>query len=145
MQTAKARLPLLAAAIISMMAAMPANAAVPTDEETIRKPDATETQVTIRNYNSLDVQIFAVTEAGKRYRLGTVNRSSERSFSVPDCLVDSGIEFRLKIYSLARAVPASVVDNHVAGVKTQPLTVTEGEEIRLMVKSPLLSSFIERG
>jgi hypothetical protein len=77
--------------------------------------------------------------------LGTVNRSSERTFDVPACLIDSGVEFRLKIYSLARAVPASVVDNHVAGVKTQPLTMTEGEEIRLVVKSPLATSFIERG
>jgi hypothetical protein len=145
MQTAKARLPVIAAAIISMIAATPANAAVPADKDPIRKPDATETQVVIRNYNSLDVQIVAVTEAGKRYRLGTVNRSSERTFDVPDCLIDSGVEFRLKIYSLARAVPASVVDNHVAGVKTQPLTMTEGEEIRLVVKSPLATSFIERG
>ncbi len=145
MQTAKARLQVIAAAIISMIAATPANAAVPADKDPIRKPDATETQVVIRNYNSLDVQIVAVTEAGKRYRLGTVNRNSERTFDVPDCLVDSGVEFRLKIYLLARAVPASVVDDHVAGVKTQPLTMTEGEEIRLVVKSPLATSFIERG
>lgn len=145
MHTAKARLPVVAAAIISMIAATPANAAPTTDKDPIRMPDATETQVVIRNYNSLDVQIVAVTEAGKRYRLGTVNRSSERSFEVPDCLIGTGVEFRLKIYSLARAVPPSVVENHVAGVKTQPLTMTEGEEIRLVVKSPLATSFIERG
>jgi hypothetical protein len=91
------------------------------------------------------VQIVAVTEAGKRYRLGTVNHSSERTFDVPDCLIDSGVEFRLKIYSLARTMPASVVDNHIAGVKTQPLTITADEEILLLVKSPLVTSFIDRG
>jgi hypothetical protein len=74
-----------------------------------------------------------------------VNCGSERSFSIPKNLVDSGVEFRLKIYSLARAVPASFVNNYVAAVKTQPLSVTEGEEVRLMVKDPLVASFIERG
>ena len=36
MHTAKARLPVIAAAIISMIAATPANAAVPTDKDPIR-------------------------------------------------------------------------------------------------------------
>ena len=37
-------------------------------------------------------------------------------------LVGGNTEFRLKIYSLARAMPASITDNHVAAVKTQPLS-----------------------
>ena len=129
-----------------MFGTVPASATGPGEhEDPILKTDATNTQIVIRNYNSLDVQIFAVTEGGKRYELGTVKRGAERSFDGPERLVESGVEFRLKIYSLARAVPPSVIDNHVAGVKTQPLSMTVGEELRIMVRSPLVSSFVERG
>jgi hypothetical protein len=136
MQTTNRR-SLLVAAAIAALAMIPAGASATPDN-----PDAT---VLVRNYNSLDVQVFAVTEAGKRFELGTVNRGAERSFVLPDRLMEGGMPFRLKIYSLARATPASVIDNHVAGVKTQLLSPTDGEQILLNVKSPLITSFIDRG
>ncbi len=143
MQRVKKCHPMFLAALAATLATAPASAT--SQPVTPDNPPDADATVVVRNYNSLDVQVFAVTEEGKRYELGTVHRASERTLEIPEGLVANSTPFRLKIYSIARAMPASVVDNHVAGVKTQVLEIADGDEIQLTVKSPLVASFIDRG
>ncbi len=139
MQNAKNRQTLLIAAAIAVLAAVPASASV-----TPLDPVVTDATVVVRNFNSRDVRVFAVTETGERFELGTVQRSSKRSFKVPDRLLNANEPFVLKIYSLERPMPPSIIDNVVAGVKTQLLSPTNGEEITLTLRIPLTESFIDR-
>lgn len=146
MLTTKAHRTLLAAAVIAVFAAMPAGAtATPNRGVVSVEPGRPIAAIVVRNYNSLDVQVFAVTAAGKRFELGRVNRDSERTFELPNRIVENNSEFRLKVYSLARGVPTSVIDNQLEAVKTQLLSPSASDEIVLTVKSPLLASFIDYG
>jgi len=140
MPCTKTRLSLLAAAAIAFAAPIPASPA-----QAVDTPPGSDATVLVKNHNSLDVQIFAVTECGKRFELGTVNRNSERSLALPERLLDEATPFRLKIYSLARALQAEYRPKQLAAVKTQPLSPAVGEEIQLNIRSPLVASFIDRG
>jgi hypothetical protein len=140
MQEVKTRYSLLVAAAAAVLLTVPASASV-----TFDNPRDVETTVVVRNYNSLDVQVFAVTESGKRFELGTVNQGAERTFALPGRLTNSDQPFQLKVYSLARAVPPSLIDNHVAGVKSRLLSPKDGDQIVLNIRTPLVESFIDRG
>jgi len=140
MQKVKTRHSVLVAAAAAVLLAVPASASV-----TIDNPRDTDATIVIRNYNSLDVQVFAVTESGKRFELGIVNRGKEREFALPDRLKDTNQPFRLRIYSVARAVPPSLIDNHVAAVRTKLFSLADGEKLMLNVRSPLIDSFVDRG
>lgn len=131
---------LLLAAITAALATVPTTALSQFEAST-----DSDITVMVRNQNSLDVQIYAVTEAGDQFELGRVQRNSESALAIPVELLSSTEAFSLKIYTLSPAMPASLVDNRIAAVRTQPLSPRAGEEIRLMVRSPLANSFIDRG
>ena len=64
----------------------------------------------VRNHNSLDVDVVAVTEAGRRFLLGSVRHGAGRTFFLPPAVTDGNSRFRLKVYSIDRlAGPAPVV------------------------------------
>jgi hypothetical protein len=139
MQKAKFHQALLVAAAIAVLAAVPASASV-----TPPNPAVSEATVVVRNFNSRDVRVVAVTETGKRFELGTVQRSSKRAFKVPDRLLNENEPFVLKVYSLERPTPPSIIDHVVSGVRTQLLSPKNGEEITLNLRIPLTESFIDR-
>jgi hypothetical protein len=137
---------LIAAAFLALLGTTTANA-MPTDcRDGLDTPQAREATVVVRNTdNWLRVEVYAVTEAGRRFHLGVVNRASVRTFKLPDPLADGSTQFRLKVYSLRPPDPASALQVYLEGVKTRPLSMTEGETIMLTVASPLTRSFIDRG
>lgn len=140
MQEVKTRYSLLVAAAAAVFLAVPASASVANDNP--RDVDAT---VVVRNHNLLDVQVFAVTESGKRFELGTVNQGAERTFALPSRLMDTNQPFRLRIYSVTKAVPPSLNYNQIAGVRTKLLSLTDGQKLTLNVRSPLVDSFTDSG
>lgn len=140
MQKAKARHSLLVVAAAAVLMTLPASASVTFDD-----PPKTEVTVVVRNFNTLDIEIVAVTESGKRFEVGTVTRGAKRTLALPNRLMASDQPFRLKIYSVASAVPPSIIDNRVAGVRTKLLSPADGEEILLNVRSPLIDSHLDRG
>lgn len=97
--------------------------------------------VEVRNYNSADIEVYAVSEEGRRFHIGTVNRLSQKVLALPSCL-SAGEQFRLKIYTYAPRPPASVVRRLVEGVKTNPLSASAGQKIELVVNNPLTDTFI---
>jgi len=104
-----------------------------------------QTTVLVRNHNSLDVEVVAVTERGRRFRLGAVFSGAGRSFDLPRDLCQGNDPFRLKVYSIGRKVGPSVVNHYLEAIKTQPLSPNAGGEIVLQVQSPLSDSYIDRG
>jgi len=132
-----------AAALLTVLGALPLSAAMPTDRtaapDTPRENDAT---VVVCNHNSLDVVVYAVSEAGKRFRLGIVPRTSDQALTLPEQLADGNTQFRLRIYSLRPSQAASITRGYLQAVKTNPLTASAGDEIMLYVMRPLAESFI---
>ena len=146
MQRSKFQFPVVAAAALAVVGATPiGHPASIYDENPTGPPQTTVATVLVRNHNSLDVEVVAVTEAGRRYRLGAVNRGAGRTFVVPQGISANSDRFRLKVYSIGRQVGPSLVNHYVDAVKTQLLSSSGGEEIVLQVHSPLSNSFIDRG
>ncbi len=143
MRSYKARLSMLAAALL-FLAAVPATAAVTGDApDAPDRPQGSPTAtVAVNNFNTLDVEIYAVTEEGRKYPLGVVNRVSSRTLALPDPLADGSTQFRLKIYSVQPSQVHSAYRKYLRGVKTGVLAVGEGSTISLMVGDPLTDSFI---
>jgi hypothetical protein len=117
MQRSKFRFPMVAAAALAVVGATPTGQSASLYPD---NPDATpQKTVLVRNHNSLDVEVVAVTEAGRR--------------------------FRLKVYSIGQKVGPSLVNHYVDAVKTQLLSSSVEGELVLQVHSPLANSFIDRG
>jgi hypothetical protein len=127
-----------AAALLTTVAAVPATASEP---ENLVRPQRSQAVVQVRNYNRADVEVYAVSEGGRRFRLGTVSRQSERTLAVPGFLTDGSL-FRLKIYTYEPRRPASMVRKLTHGVKTNPLSARSGQTIELIVNDPLTDTFI---
>ncbi len=139
----KARIPVVAAAFLALLAAMPASAAVQTDPgDALDTPQGTShVTVEILNNHWTDVEVYAVTEAGRRYRLGFVSPSSTRTLQLPHQIVDARTPFRIKVYSFEHRA-GSALAHYVEGVKTRVLTPTAGEEITLWLTKNLSESAI---
>ena len=141
MHASKARIPMVAAAFLALLVVMPAGAAVPTDPgDALDTPQGTsQAIVEIRNDNSRDVEVYAVTEAGRRYRLGFVSPSSTRTLQLPHQIVDARTPFRIKVYSFEHRA-GSALAHYLEGVKTRVLTPNAGEEITLWLTRNLTES-----
>ncbi len=137
------RFSLGAAALLAVLGPLPLGAAVPTDRtETPEAPKNNEATVLVCNHNTLDVVVYAVSEAGKRFRLGTVRGSSNHAMTLPRQLADGSTQFRLRIYSLRPSQAASAARGYLQAVKTNPLAASGGDKIMLYVMRPLTESFI---
>jgi hypothetical protein len=101
-----------------------------------------EATVKIDNRNALEVVVYAVTDDGDRYRLGSVHRLSTAELAVPTKLADGDTQFRLKVYSYEATRAYNHVSRARAAVKTQPLTAAAGDTIRLLVEARLTESYI---
>ncbi len=108
-------------------------------------PQPVPTTVTINNHNSLNVEVVAVTESGRRFRLGSVRRGAERTFDLPDCVCEGTGLFRLKIYTVGRKLGPSWLEYPLEAVKTRPISPATGGDLVLQVQSPLSDSFIDHG
>ena len=101
MQKSKFRIPLVAAAALAVVGATPTGNGLssfpdnPTD--TLQRVGTT---IVVRNHNSLDVEVVAVTEAGRRFQLGAVHRGAGRTFVLPQGVTEGNHQFRLKVYSI---------------------------------------------
>lgn len=146
MQRSIFRVPVMATAALAVVGATPAGQtlSIDSDNALVHRQRA-EVTVLVRNHNSLDVEVVAVTEAGRRFRLGTVHRGVRRTFVLPRDVTDRNSQFRLKVYSIGRRIGPSLVNHYLEAVKTQPLSAGAGGEIVLQVQSPLASSFVDRG
>ena len=146
MQKHRFSIPAVAAAALVVVGATPAINTNPIDPD---HPQITQQQsaatIVVRNHNSLDIEVVAVTEAGRRYPLGAVNAGAGRAFSLPEALLEGQEQYRLKVYSIGRKMGATVTNHYLEAVKTQLLSPRSGDEIVLQVHSPLSSSFIDRG
>jgi hypothetical protein len=85
---------------------------------------------TVTNHNTLDVDVFALA-GGNRLRLGTVVTSQSRDFDLPAQAINAG-QVRLS----AEPIGAR------ASYTSDPLTVAEGDRIRLDVAPQLAQSRI---
>jgi hypothetical protein len=143
MLTSRARIPVIGAAFLALLAVMPASAAVPTDrgDALDTAQDTSQASVEILNHNWRDVDVYAVTEAGQRYRLGFVSANSTRKLGLPDELVDGETPFRIKVYSFEQTA-SSVLEHYCEGVKTKVLIAEPGEKITLWLAQTLASSAI---
>ena len=143
MQRSKFRFPMVAAAALAVVGATPTGQSASLYPD---NPDATpQKTVLVSNHNSLDVEVVAVTEAGRRFRLGAVRRGAGRTFTLPRGVTDNSSRFRLKVYSIGQKVGPSLVNHYVDAVKTQLLSSSVEGELVLQVHSPLANSFIDRG
>ena len=143
MLTSKAQIPVVAAAFLALLAAMPAGAAVPTDPgDSLDTPQGTShATVEILNDHWTDVEVYAVTEAGRRYRLGFVSPSSTRTLQLPHQVVAARTPFRIKVYSFEHRA-GSALAHYIEGIKTRVLTPNAGEEITLWLTRNLSESAI---
>ena len=143
MQASKARIPMVAAAFLMLLVAVPAGAAVQNDpgDALDTAQGISQATVEIRNENSRDVEVYAVTEAGRRYRLGFVSPSSTRTLQLPHQIVDARTPFRIKVYSFEHTSRSALVD-YLEGVKTRVLTANAGQRITLRLVNPLSQSAI---
>jgi hypothetical protein len=134
---------MLAAALL-LLAAVPAAATIhgTTPDAVDQLQGSSVATVVVSNFNTLDVEIYAVTEEGRKFPLGVVNRVSTRNLALPDQLADGSTEFRLKIYSVRPSTVHSAYRKYIKGVKTAALAVGQGSTISLMVGDPLTDSFI---
>ena len=131
------------AALLTVLGGLPLGAAIPTDRtEAPDTPKDNNATVVVCNHNSLDVVVYAVSEAGKRFLLGIVQRTSDQALTLPEQLADGSTQFRLRIYSLRPNQAASVTRGYLQAVKTNPLSASAGDEIMLYVMRPLAESFI---
>ncbi len=146
MQKSKFRLPVVAAAALAVVGATPTGPAVPSHPDNpADTPNSSEATVLVRNQNSSDVDVVAVTETGRRFLLGAVRQGAGRTFVLPRAVTDGSCRFRLKVFSIDRLMGPSSVNQYVDAAKTQPLSVQAGGEIVLQVQNPLANSFIDRG
>jgi hypothetical protein len=143
MLASKVRIPMVAAAFLALLVAMPAGAVVPTDpgDALDTAQDTSQATVEIHNDNWRDVEVYAVTEAGRRYRLGFVSPSSTRTLQLPQQLVDARTPFRIKVYTFEHT-DRSLVADYLDGVKTRVLTANAGESITIWLGKPLSQSAI---
>ena len=140
----KTRLPLIAAALATVLAAMPGNAAVPTEgKDVLDAPQAPAATVMVRNDHALNVAVYAVAEDGRRFRLGEVHRNSGRTFRLPGLLSYGDTAFRIKVYSFRDRGTFSVLVDYVQGIKSRPLFATPGERINVILNDPLTESIVD--
>ncbi len=146
MQKSSIGVTLVAAVALTVLGAAPAEEA-PTDDpaKVSDVQQQTEQTLLVRNHNSLDVEVVAMSEMGRRFRLGVVNHGGGRTFVLPKGVADAGAPFRVKVYSIARKIGASVFDHYLQAVMTQPLSAAGAGPIVLHVKCPLTDSFVESG
>ena len=143
MQMSRFRIPVIAVAAMAVVGATPADKAASAQPYTAIDTAATVTAtVVVHNDNWQDVEVVALTDAGKRFRLGEVARGLERSFSFPDALVDGKCQFRLKVYSIDNQVGSLLATRYLGAVQTKPLSVSAGSEIVMHITDPLGESFI---
>ena len=139
----RTRYPLIAAALVTVLAAMPANAAVPTDgRDVLDAPQGHAATVMVRNDHALNVAVYAVAEDGRRFRLGEVHRKSGRTFRLPSLLSYGDTAFRIKVYSFRNPGAFSAMVRYVQAIKSRPMFVTPGERINVIVNNPLTASTV---
>ena len=94
MQRSKFRFSMVAAAALAVVGATPTGQSASLYPD---NPNATpQKTVLVRNHNSLDVEVVAVTEAGRRFRLGAVHRGAGRTFILPPLLLIAGRQGRTR-------------------------------------------------
>lgn len=134
---------LAAALLLAAASTTSANAAVTNDEDrSLDAPQGAEARVLVQNDNIRDVEVYAISEDGKRVRLGMVARLTGKTFNLPAWMADGSTQFRLKIYAYESQAAASATRRILTAVKTNPLSASDGEAITLMVGSPLTNSYI---
>jgi hypothetical protein len=146
MRKSTLRVPAIAAAALAVVGAAPAGHALsvnPNNPADIQQ--GAQVTVLVRNHNALDVEVVAVNESGRRFQLGAVHADAGRTFVLPRDLTDGDGQFRLKVYTVDRLVGSHLVKHYLEAVKTQPLSLSAGNEIVLQVQSRLANSFIDRG
>jgi hypothetical protein len=144
MLASKTRFPLIAAGLATVLAVMPANAAVPTrGEAVLGAPQGPGATVVVRNDHALNVAVYAVAEDGRRFRLGEVHRNSGRTFRLPARLSYGDTAFRIKVYSFRDRGAFSTLIDYVQGIKSRPLFATPGERINVILNNPLTESIVD--
>ena len=147
MQRSIFRIPVIATVALAVVGATPtgqSGSVLAEDVEVV--PQLSPTTVIVTNYNPLDIDVVAITEAGRRYRLGSVRgNGGGRSFDLPRDLCEANDLFRLKIYSIGRSMGPSLLTHYLQAVRTLPLAPNTESEIVLRVRSPLTQSFIDQG
>ncbi len=95
----------------------------------------------VDNRNTLDVVVYAVTDNGNRYRVGSVHRLSTADLPLPAELADGATQFRIKVYSV-EAGPYVRLAKARAAVKTQPLVTAPGQTLQFLVEARITESHI---
>jgi hypothetical protein len=141
MLASKTRIPVVATALLALLVWLPAGASAQVDPgKALTVARATShASVEIINTNSRDVEVYAVEETGRRYRLGFVSPGQTSTLQLPDHLIDATTPFRIKVYSFEHTARSALVD-YFEGVKTRVLTASAGKKFTLRLADPLSKS-----
>jgi hypothetical protein len=127
-----------------VIGATPMNAQTRTDgqlETSVGRLESEKTVLYVDNRNR-SAHVYAVTMAGQRRLLGTVNAASTREFEIPPSLFQNGEELQIKVYPLRREGRFNEIRPEGSGIKTPPIAITAGDRIELIVGSSLSQSTV---
>ena len=123
---------------VLMLAAV---AVTPTQAIAIADAEEPAMEIYVNNENALDVEVYLESARGERSFLGRVRAGNQRTFDIDEAAV-AGIEtFRIRLQTL-QAGAGTVLDHATAAVKTQPISVDQGEKVNIVVRNPLTTSGI---
>ena len=122
---------------------VPLAASVPSDPEPVPTLDVEDPgQVLIVNNHVYGVTVYAVTQAGKRFRLGHLNRSSAKVLSVPDEAVE-GSTVLVKVYPETSVAGLGSPADGNPGIRTRLPVSVNTPEVALWLEPDLASSFMQ--
>jgi hypothetical protein len=144
MLASRIRVAVIATFSTVVIGATPMNAQTRTDgqlETSVGRLESEKTVLYVDNRNR-SAHVYAVTMAGQRRLLGTVNAASTREFEIPPSLFQNGEELQIKVYPLRREGRFNEIRPEGSGIKTPPIAITAGDRIELIVGSSLSQSTV---
>ena len=142
MLASRIRVAVIATFSTVVIGATPMNAETRTDgqlETSVGRLESEKTILYVDNRN-LSAHVYAVTMAGRRRLLGTVDAASTREFEIPPSLFENGEVFQIKVYPLRREGRFNSVRSEGSGIKTPSIAITAGNRIELILESKLSQS-----
>lgn len=128
------------------LVALAVGAAVPAAAAAVDTPDTAVTLV-VQNNNLQTVTVFAVLTDGKLRELGRVRSTAERTFEIPEALLQDGENLQIKVFPYRG--PKGGLTHGVLepnqGIKTHPIPVASGSIVDLWVERDLRTSRVFLG
>ena len=145
MPTQKILVAALTALLAAPIGAIAAHAEARTNdqpEHRVRSLASEETVLYVNNRNATDMSVYAVSRTGNRKWIGNVDAHSTKEFSISSRLLEGNRDFRIKVYPLGPVGRFNYLRSEGSGIKTNPISVTAGDRIELLLGSSLNQSTV---